>query len=79
MPLSQIGGRKYPGYLKNENSMSNLYEKKSLLKSVQLWLENSQKCKFKMSVKLCDKLTWCSKIVIFSTKLNQFVPNFYRV
>ena len=30
-----------------------------------------------MSVKLCDKLTWCSKTVIFSTKLNQFVPNFY--
>ena len=27
----------------------------------------------------CDKLTCCSKTVIFSTKLNQFVPNFNRV
>ena len=53
--------------------------RKSLLKSVQQWLENNQKCKIKMSMKLCDKLTWGSKTVIFSIKLNQFVPNFYRV
>ena len=32
-----------------------------------------------MSVKMCNKLTWCSKSVIFSTKLKQFVQNFYRV
>ena len=28
---------------------------------------------------MCDTLTCCSKTVIFSTKLNQFVPNFNRV
>ena len=31
-----------------------------------------------MSVKLCEKLTCCSKPVIFSTKLNQFVPIFLQ-
>ena len=76
MPLSQ-NWRSEISWLfkKNENSMSNLYENKiSLLKSVQSWLENYQKCKFEMFMKLCDKLTWCTKIVIFST-----TPNFYRV
>ena len=28
MPLSQTGGRKHPGCLKNEKSISNLYENK---------------------------------------------------
>ena len=32
-----------------------------------------------MSLKMCDTLTCCSKTVLFSTKLNQFVPNFNRV
>ena len=54
MPYLKIAGRKHPGCLNNEKSISNLYEnKKSLLKSVQYWLHNDQKCKNKMLLNLC--------------------------
>ena len=81
MPLSQNWRSEISWLFKKMKTAYQTYmkTKKSLVKLVQKWFENNQKCKFKMSVKLCDKLTWCSKIVIFSTKLNQFVPNFYRV
>ena len=50
----KTGGRKHPGCLKNEKSISNLYEnKKCLLKSVQYWLHNHQKCKNLIFLNLC--------------------------
>ena len=55
--------------------------KNTVLKFVQYWVHtcNNQKCKIKIFLNLLDKLTCCSKTVLFSTKLDQFVPKFYKL
>ena len=67
-------------YLKNEKTESNLNIKfiKNSLKSSNFGFIIVENPKWKIP-KLCDKLKCSSKIVIFSTKLGQYAPNFYRV
>ena len=71
-----ISGRKLPGFfLKKEMTKSKLHKNKETV----LKLGSYTKCKIRISLNLLDKLTCCSKTVLFSTKLDQFVLTFCQV